>query len=74
MSKYQKRAPRYEYMLVTADEYEVPVFKAGSAEGLGRILDRPGNHISRALCYGYRVRWRGEWYKIVRVDMEVNGL
>lgn len=70
MRGVRKGPPYYEYIMVTADKYELPVFTAGCPSRLGSILGRTGKNISRALSRGYRVRWRGHWYKIIKVEVD----
>lgn len=69
MRAYRKRAPRYEYMMVTADEYEDVMFSTETAAQLARIVGAGLTYIYIAIKKQSRYKWRGQWYKFIKIEI-----
>lgn len=55
------------YILVTADELELPVIVAGTVRELARQMGRQPDVIRNAIWRGGRVCWEHGWYRAHRV-------
>lgn len=70
MLRTRSKPGNYEYMAITDDEFELPIYSSDKLKNLAEIMGKDPVAVSCALHYGRKMHLDNEWCKIIKVLVE----